>query len=147
MLEFWSVWNFNWWLASQLKLVPLDYSLATSIVGTSFIGAFLIHIYPRRLKINYNGERVIVPYKYAIWIDIIGHQLPLFILYKQRNQLSKKCGKYIGVPLVMYTVSNYVNNTPMSKTYGVPTPYLYLTGYGIISSLGNLYHINKNTSI
>ena len=42
MLEFWSVWNFNWWLASQLKLVPLDYSLATSIVGTSFITGSLM---------------------------------------------------------------------------------------------------------
>ena len=83
----------------------------------------------------------------SLWIDILGHQIPLFILYKQRKQITKRCGIYISVPLAMYTLSNYVNDTPMSKTYGVPTPYLYLVGYGIISSLGNLYHINKNTNI
>ena len=31
----------------------------------------------------------------------------------------------------------------MSKTYGVPSSYLYLTGGGIITTLGTIYHCNK----
>ena len=143
MLQFWSVWNFNWWLLSQLKIIKLDYSLATSIIGTSIIGGFLIHVYPGRLKVTYKNNRILIPYKYAIWIDLLGHQLPLYMLYKQRNQIVKTCGKYITIPITIYSITNYLNNTPMSKTYGVPSSYLYLTGGGIISTLGTIYHCNK----
>ncbi len=143
MLEFWSMWNFNWWLLCQLKLLDLDYSLAASIIGTSFMGGFLIHVYPRRLKISYNNERIIIPYKYAFWIDIIGHQLPLYMLYKQRNQIIEKCGRYIAIPIGIYSIINCVNGTPLKKTYGVSSSSLYLTSGGIISTLGCMYHYNK----
>ena len=140
MLEFWSIWNFSWWGLSQLKILKLDYALTTSIIGTSIMGGFLIHIYPRKLKINYNNERIEIPYKYSFWIDIIGHQLPLIILYNQRNQIVKKCGKNIFIPIAGYSIVNYIRNTPLKDTYGISSKLLYLTGYSIISSVGNLYH-------
>tara|TARA_B100001758_G_scaffold36350_2_gene27639 strand:- start:1179 stop:1610 length:432 start_codon:yes stop_codon:yes gene_type:complete len=140
MLEFWSIWNFSWWGLSQLKILKLDYALTTSIIGTSIMGGFLIHIYPRKLKINYNNERIEIPYKYSFWIDIIGHQLPLIILYNQRNQIGKKCGKNIFIPIAGYSIVNYIRNTPLKDTYGISSKLLYLTGYSIISSVGNLYH-------
>jgi hypothetical protein len=65
------------------------------------------------------------------------------MLYKQRNQIVKKCGMYITIPIGIYSVTNYLNNTPMSKTYGISSSYLYLTGGGIISTLGTIYHCNK----
>ena len=147
MIEFWSMWNYSWWILSQLKIVNLNYSLATSIIGTSVMGGFMIHIYPRKLKVNYNQKRVLIPYKYAILLDIIGHQLPLYCLYKQRNQISKSCGRYLVIPVIGYGFINYFRHTPLEKTYGINSINLYLTGFSIISGLGNIYHCNKNTNL
>jgi hypothetical protein len=147
MIEFWSIWNFSWWGLSQLKIVKLNYSLAGSIIATSAIGGFMIHIYPRKLKINYNNERIIIPYKYAIWIDIFGHHLPLYMLYKQRNQIEKSCGRFLIIPAIGYSLTNYLRNTPLIKTYGINGKHLYLTSFTIVSSLGGLYHFNKNRRI
>ena len=145
MLQYWSFWNFNWWLLSQINLIKLDYALATSIIGTSLMGGFIIHVYPRKLKITYNNKRIIIPYKYSFWIDIITHQLPLYVLYKQHTQIHNRCGKYIVLPIAVYSLTNYINKTPLEKTYGLPTSYLYFTGYGIISTIGNIYHSRRNS--
>jgi hypothetical protein len=104
------------------------------------MGGFIVHIYPRKLKITYNNESLVIPYKYSFWIDIFGHQLPLYILFKQRHQIYNRCGKYIALPIAAYSLTNYINKTPLNKSYGIPTSYLYLTGYGIISTIGNIYH-------
>lgn len=143
MLEFWSVWNLSWWSLVQLNILPLDYSLATSVIGTSIVGGFLAHIYPRRLKITYKNKKIDIPYKYSFWIDIFTHQVPLFVLYKQRKQIVNRCGKWFVVPFSAYVVTNYVRGINLKNTYGVSTPILYLTGYSILSTLTNCYHFNK----
>ena len=143
MLEFWSVWNFSWRGLSQCKLVKLNYSLAGSIIATSIMGGFIIHIYPRKLKINYNNERVLVPYNYAFWVDMIGHHLPLYMLYKQRHQIEKSCGRHLIIPVIGYSMTNYIRHTPLEKTYGINGKKLYMTSFILISGLGGLYHYKK----
>ena len=147
MLEFWTMWSFSWWSLAQLNVVKIDYPLVTSVVYTSLIGGFLTHVYPRRLTIHFKKKKYEIPYKFAIWLDLIGHQLPLLVLYKQRNLIKNRCGRYVLIPFSIYTALNYSRGYTLHKIYGISSPTLYLTGYSIVLTLSNYFHFNKRLTV
>ena len=108
------------------------------------IGGYLSHIYPRNITIALKNKKIYLPYKYVFFLDIIGHQLPLYILYTQRNQLIKPCGRYFIFPYMFYTIINYTQGHSIGITYGVSRVYLYLAGGTIFTGLSTYYHLLKN---
>lgn len=140
MIQYWTFWNLNWWLLAQTNYVYTDYALLSSLVITSAIGGYMTHIYPRKLKIYVFNKTIKISYFYASLIDICFHHLPLFVLYKQRHHMIKRCGSRFLVPIACYSLLNSIRNTPLTKTYGINTIYIYGCGISIYSMLGLYFH-------
>lgn len=69
------------------------------------------------------------------------------MLYKQRHQIEKSCGRHLIIPVIGYSMTNYIRHTPLEKTYGINGKKLYMTSFILISGLGGLYHYKKNKRI
>ncbi len=139
MLQYWSSWNFSWWLASEIGLCSMNGPLKTSILYTSIIGAYITYIYPRKIVIN----RYKIPYSFCILLDLIGHQLPLVRVLQNNEKNNKLCGVYVIIPVTMYSFLNYYRNINVNKIYGINMIKIYLTSIFIGSSYGYLHHYKK----
>ena len=76
MLQFWSTWNFVWFVGSELNLIQKTNALKTSIIITSVLGGFMVYVYPRKLLIKTGKSFYNVPRNVMILSDILFHQLP-----------------------------------------------------------------------
>lgn len=140
MLEYWSIWNFNWWLASEFGLCCMNGPLKTSILYTSIIGGYITYIYPRKMIIN----KCRIPYEYCILLDIFGHQLPLMrMLTNKNNEVNKLCGLYVVIPVSIYSLINYYRNINVHKIYGINMYKIYATSILITTGCGLRHHIRK----
>ena len=93
MFQYWSFWNFNWYLCAEAGLFDFNGPLRTSILNTSLIGGFMTFIHPRKLTIKYKDKKYRVPYKFMVIGDLILHQLPLvrMIINSPKQNAPKFC--------------------------------------------------------
>lgn len=145
MIQYWTLWNLSWISLVQLNYILPDYALITSSIITSIVGGFITHVYPKKLKLRINNKIISISYLNATIIDLLTHQIPLFILYKKRNSMIlNRCGSRLLIPVTFYTGLNYLRNTPLSITYGIKTSYIYTSGLSILSFFGLYYHVIFN---
>ena len=139
MFQYWSFWNFNWYLAAELGYLKFSGPLKTSIINTSIIGGFMTFIYPRKLTIEYKGKIYKIPYYYMILGDLLIHQLPLIRMIK-KNPREKICGLYSILAVLCWFFYNYHNKIDQDKIYGVKMSYLTLSSITITSMYGLISH-------
>ena len=145
MFQYWSFWNFNWYLCTETGLLNFNGPLRTSIINTSIIGGFMTYIYPRKLTITYKNKKYRVPYYLMIFGDLILHQLPLLRMTMNLPK-QKICGLYSTIPVLGWFYLNYRNKTNLDKIYGIKMSYLTLSSFVITLLLGFCSH-NKNLCI
>lgn len=139
MLEYWSMWNLNWWLASEFGLCSMNGPLKTSILYTSIVGGYITYIYPRKMTIN----KYRIPYEYCILLDILGHQVPLMRMLTNKKNMNNLCGAYVLIPVSIYSFINYYRNINVHRIYGINMYKIYGTCFLIISGYGFRHHIRK----
>ena len=145
MFQYWSFWNFNWYLCAEAGIFNFNGPLRTSIINTSIIGAFLTHIYPRKLTIQYKNKKYRVPYHLMIFGDLIFHQLP-FIRMIMNSPKQKMCGLYSTIPVLGWFYFNYRNKINPDKIYGIKMSYLTLSSV-IITLFYGVFRHNKSLGI
>ena len=145
MFQYWSFWNFNWYLFAEAGIFDFNGPLRTSIINTSLIGGFMTFIHPRKLTIKYKGKKYKIPYKFMVIGDLILHQLPLVRMIINSPK-QKICGLYTTIPVLGWFYYNYHNKIDQDKIYGIKMSYLTLSSIIITSLFGLLSH-NKNLCI
>ncbi len=120
MLQYWTFWNFNWYLACELGLCSLTGPLRTSIINTSVIGGFMTYIYPRKILIK-NKEKIktYLPYYKVVLLDLFFHQLPLIRMLFYLDYVPGICGFYAMAPVSMWFLNNSINDINVDKIYGI----------------------------
>ena len=139
MFQYWSFWNFNWYLGAEVGFLKFTGPLKTSIINTSIIGGFMTFIYPRKLTIKYKGKKYKIPYYYMIIGDLFLHQLPL-IRMMIKNPKDKICGLYSTIPVFGWFLYNYHNKIDQDKIYGIKMSYLSLSSLVLTSLYGLVNH-------
>jgi len=142
MFQYWSFWNFNWYICAEAGIFKFTGPLKTSIINTSIIGGFMTFIYPRKLTIKYKGEKYKIPYYYMILGDLFLHQLPL-IRMMIKNPKEKLCGLYSTLPVFGWFLYNYHNKIDQDKIYGIKMSYLSLSSLVLTSMYGLIIHKNN----
>lgn len=110
LFRYWSFWNFNWYVSSELGLLPLNGPLKMSIINTSIFGALMTYIYPKRIILKENNK-IIKGSKLKI-LDLIFNHIPLLRLYLS-SQISNTCGLYSVIPVSMWIF--YLNYFKINK--------------------------------
>ncbi len=146
MIKYWSFWNYTWWLCYKNNLCQLNGPLKTSIIFTSIIGGYIVHIYPRKLKVYFNKEIYYIPYKYICPLDFIFHHYPLLSLLNETNS-KKICGAYVLVPCSLYSVINYYRNIDLKDVYEIDLFKIYSSAFMISSLYGIKHHLFLNKKI
>ena len=139
MIKYWSFWNYTWWLGYKNNYFQLTGPLKTSIIITSLIGGYIVHIYPRKIKFIYNNKTYYVPYKYTFPLDIIFHHIPLLSLFDNSNT-KPLCGLYLLLPCSLYSFINYYRNIDLKDVYGIDLFKIYKSSLIICSIYGIKYH-------
>jgi len=141
MIQFWSSWNFSWWLASEMGLCPVNGPLKTSVLFTSVIGGYMTHIYPRKIVFLYKSKKIQIPYKYCILLDLVGHQLPLYrLLTNSSDDKQKLCGAYAIIPISVYSIVNYLRQVNIDRIYGIKMYKIYATSFFVGTTYGLFSH-------
>lgn len=142
MLQYWTIWNFIWFLLYKLNILPLTYALKTSILMTSIIGAFVTYVYPRRLIIKISNNIQFIPsYSLLVLSDIFLHQLP-FILTVNKNITLNSCGIYIFIPLFFWRLYIHIFKFNINKIYGIKMNYIISICFSVYLIYALFYHIN-----
>ena len=145
MLQFWSTWNFLWFVGSELNIIQRSNALKTSIIITSVLGGFMVYVYPRRLLIK-TGEIVYdVPYNVMVITDILFHQFPFVstFLFNNPEKLTTGCGRDILYPFLGWGFYNCTINTNMNKLYGIRMKNLITWSMTIAGGYGLCHHVFK----
>ena len=139
MIQYWTSWNFIWYLGAQNGYLPVNNALKISIFTTSLLGGFMTYIYPRKMIIRGKDSIYKVPYPMLLLGDLFFHQLPLFHIYYTKNT-EDICATKVLLPICCWTTYNIVKQTDMNRLYGIPIYYLYATSAVILGTGGLLYH-------
>lgn len=138
LFKYWSFWNLNWYLSSELGLVPLNGPLKISIINTSLLGGFMTYVYPKKIVVEEKNYKIIIKDKKLKVIDFICHQIPLIRLYFH-YQVSNKCGLYCIAPISLWLLYLNMIKVEKDKIYKIKLKYL-LYFSGIISSVVGILH-------
>ena len=138
LFKYWSFWNFNWYLYSELGIVPLNGPLKMSIINTSILGGLMTYIYPKKIVIEENNYKIIIKDKKLKVIDFIFHQIPLIRLYFH-SQVSNICGLYCIAPISLWLFYLNMIKVEKDKIYKIKLKYLFYLS-GIISSVVGILH-------
>jgi hypothetical protein len=149
MIFYWSTWNLAWFSASYLNYLPFNAPLKVSLLGTSLIGGFTVYVYPRKLKMRINKDKVIyIPFSLLVAGDILFHQFPFIytLIYKQKNE-NNNCGFLVFLPITSWFGLNYLCNINMNKLYGISIKKLFLSSLVIFGGHSFCYHIIRKKLI
>jgi len=139
MFQYWTSWNFIWYLGAKNDFFPINNALKISIFTTSILGGFMTYVYPRKMIIRGADYKYKVPYHTLLIGDLFFHQLPLFHIYYSENT-ENTCATKVLIPIYYWTFYNICRKTDINKLYGIPISYLYATSAVIIGTGGLLYH-------
>jgi hypothetical protein len=139
MFQYWTSWNFMWYLGAQNGYFPVNNALKFSILTTSVLGGFMAYIYPRKMIIRGEDSNYKVPYPMLLAGDLFFHQLPLFHIYYTANT-EDTCATKILIPISYWTIYNIIKETDMNRLYGIPISYLYATSVVVLGTGGIMYH-------
>ena len=143
VLQYYSTWNFGWWLAVEAGALKLSGPVRTSIIATSILGGYMTYIYPCKICYYEKGEKKVVPRNLAIFLDIMGHHLPLYrICYHLCNKPTDQriCGIYTVLPASLYALINYWSGKTLADIYGITSHKLYFSSFIIMSCIGSFSH-------
>tara|TARA_B100000035_G_C20895752_1_gene507094 strand:- start:102 stop:551 length:450 start_codon:yes stop_codon:yes gene_type:complete len=144
MFKYWTIWNWHWYIGSELGIFSLNGPLCTSIINTSIIGGFMTYIKPRRAVITYKDKDEKVYYynvpDYQIFLfDLILHQLPLVRMI-MREKVPGLCGFYSIAPVLSWMFYNVFNKTPLNSIYDIQFEHLSLSSAIITMIYGYYKH-------
>ena len=148
MLQYWTTWNFCWFICNKNGLINYSNALKTSILITSLIGGFMTYIYPRKFLLKINNIKYDVPHDIMIFFDILFHQYPLISYFYFNNSSNKddKCGKYIFIPFSGWFLYNYLNKNDFDKIYGIKMYKLIWGSFFMVSGYGACHHYFKKNN-
>ena len=145
MLQYWTTWNFMWFLGSKTGIFNDSNALKTSILITSLLGGFMTFIYPRKLKLKFKDYIYNVPKHILIGGDFIFHQVPLLTIFFINPKLIKNdCGKNIIIPFSGWLFYNYLENNNFNKIYGIKMYKLIIGSLSLMSGYGYYFHFIQN---
>lgn len=136
LFKYWSFWNFNWYLCSELGIVPLNGPLKMSIINTSILGGLMTYIYPKRIVIK--EKNIIIKDTKLKILDFIFHQIPMIRLYFS-SQVSNICGLYSLIPVSIWLSYLHLIKINKNSIYKIKFNNL-IYGAGIISSFVGILH-------
>jgi hypothetical protein len=142
MFQYWSFWNFNWYMCAEAGIFDFNGPLKNSIINTSIIGGFMTYIHPRKIIIKYKGKKYNIPYHYMVIGDLLFHQLPLIRMI-MKNPKQKLCGLYSTIPVLGWFYYNYIMNINQNKIYGIKMSYLSTSSAIITCLYGIIVHRNN----
>jgi hypothetical protein len=150
MYQYWTFWNFGWYLSSEIGLFSLNGPLRTSIINTSILGGFMTYIYPGKIiikKEKKKDDETTIQYKYILpfyqgaILDFIFHQVPLIRLWFIEYQPGT-CGFYTMAPTICWFFLNCYKNINLDRIYGIKMKHICLSS-AIISSIFGFYQHKK----
>ena len=137
MLQYWTTWNFAWFLGSKTGILNNSNALKTSILITSLLGGFMTFKFK---DYNYN-----VPKHILIGGDLLFHQIPLLsIFYLDHKIIKNSCGKNILIPLFGWLFFNYLEDNNFNKIYGIKMYKLAISTLSILGGYGYCFHFIQN---
>ena len=95
MIQYWTSWNFMWYLGAQNGFFPVNNALKLSILTTSVLGGFMVYIYPRKMIIRGKDSNYKIPYPMLLIADLVFHQLPLLHILHTKKYRRYMCIKSI----------------------------------------------------
>tara|TARA_Y100000816_G_C25960487_1_gene501226 strand:+ start:249 stop:683 length:435 start_codon:yes stop_codon:yes gene_type:complete len=140
MIQYWSTWNFAWFLGSRLKYFKINNALKTSVLLTSILGGSLMYIYPRKMIVYQNSS-----YEYKLTrnqivvCDFLFHQVPMLITLSSTNE-EDLCGRYVLIPFTVWLNYNYIRKQIMFDLYHVNMNYLLTTGISLFLTGSYIKH-------
>lgn len=141
LFRYWSFWNFNWYLCSELGLLPLNGPLKISIINTSILGALMTYIYPKKIILNIKEKNIIIKNNKLKFLDFIFHQIPLIRLNCSSQILrSNICGLYCSIPLSLWIFYLNLLKIEKNKIYKIKFNYLLFASTSISCLIGILHH-------
>jgi len=130
MLEYYSVWNFSWFLLRAITpeknvIRKMDRGLFISVLSTAVVGGFMSYIYPRSLHVRYkNFNRRMNFGVQLVACDFLVHQVPLLFALKEKIYLS---GSSVYSLVVISVYRGYVYLFHKNKTpYALHEKYAYV---------------------
>ena len=106
MFQYWTSWNFMWYLGAKNGYFPVNNALKISIFTTSFLGGFMTYIYPRKMIIRGEDSNYKVPYPMLLVGDLFFHQLPLLHICYTANT-EDTCASNVLIPIYYWTFYNW----------------------------------------
>jgi len=145
MFQYWTIWNFTWFIGSKSGIFNDSNALKTSILITSLLGGFMTYIYPRKMILRIKDYKFELPKNLLISGDLILHQVPMIITFYNYPKIIKNgCGKNILIPMSGWILYNYFNNLNFNKIYGIQFYKLIIGTLSIIGSYGYCHHFIQN---
>ena len=140
MIQYWSTWNFAWFLGNKMNYFKSTNALKTSIIITSLLGGSLVYIYPRKMIMQPIKN---VKYKLSHWqmvlTDFVFHQIPM--IYTLNNTIEDDdCGGYVLIPFAIWLNTNILMKTQMNRLYGINISKLIGSAMAILGTGGLIYH-------
>jgi|TARA_B110000967_G_C18890849_1_gene567278 hypothetical protein len=144
MIQYWSWWNFTWFISSETGLANRTNALKTSIIITSVIGGYMTYVYPRKIVFRIRGKKYSPNYTILVIGDIIVHQIPLLtILYYNKPLIKNDCGNKVLIPFACWSIINYYNDINVDKLYGIKMIKLVSISGIILGGYGLCHHYNR----
>lgn len=137
LFKYWSFWNFNWYLSSELGIVPLNGPLKMSIINTSILGGLMTYVYPKRIVVE--EKNIVIKDTKLKLLDLICHQIPLIRLYFH-SQVSNICGLYCLAPISLWLLYLDMIKVEKDKIYKIKLKYLIYASCIISGLVGILHH-------
>lgn len=144
MIQYWSYWNFTWFILAKNNYLEFNNLLKCSIVFTSFIGGYIVYVYPRKIKIKLLNYKIEPSYPIMVLGDILIHQYPLYYIMKNYINDTSNCGSLVVIPLGGWVATNYLLKSNFNRLYGINFKKITLSCFGIIGALGIYHHLIKN---
>ena len=154
MIEYWTFWNYSWFLLYRFKLIPYTYALKTSIFITSMVGGYIAHIHPEELYLNFfiHGPRLqlwrvrILPW-YRFFGDLLLHQYPLYYILTNDLSIHNSCGLRVMLPLIPWYIMNKRSKLPCEYIYSTKMNNILGMTSLVIGSLAIHYHLLGNMNV
>ena len=144
MIQYWTFWNYLWWISYKNKCSDLSPSLRCSIISTSIVGGFMVYIYPRKMIARFANKKLKIPYIILVLGDIVFHQYPLYDIIQNNHLYSNKiCGSRVLIPFGLWYTGIHYSKIRKEKIYGIKLNYLVGACAAISALYGLNYHTNK----
>jgi hypothetical protein len=141
MLQYWTTWNYIWWLSYKNNRCELSPALRSSIIATSIVGGYMVYIYPRNFIFRINKTKYIIPYCILITGDFFFHQYPLLDIMSNCEKYSyNTCAKSVVFPFATWYSLLSASGVRKHKIYGINLHYLIGACAGIGALYGLKYH-------